>query len=224
MTRAVRRPGVREGYDLWASSYDTTRNPLVALDRRLTLAALAPRAGERILDAGCGTGYYLSKIGAAGARCVGSDLSRGMMLRARAIHPDAVLVESDLDAPFPFRSESFDAVLSALVSEHITGIGGFCREVARVLRPGGRFVWSVFHPDLASRGTEANFVDEEGCEVRLGAERHTIEDYRQAIDASGLVVDTEEVVAGDEALARAMDRAKKYVGQPMLIVYAAVRP
>ena len=66
MRRKVHRPGVREGYDRWSSSYDRTPNPLVALDRRHTLDLLAPRPGERILDAGCGTGANLGAILRAG--------------------------------------------------------------------------------------------------------------------------------------------------------------
>jgi len=216
MMKSVRRPGVREGYDLWSASYDATKNPLVDLDRRVTLDALDPRAGENILDAGCGTGFYLSGILAAGARCTGVDFSRGMLEQARLSYARVPLIEADLDGVFPFRSSAFDAVLSALVSEHIKNIGAFCSEVARVLRPGGRFVWSVFHPSLAHSGTEANFSDEEGREIRLGAELHTIEDYRAALDDADLSVQEEVELTGDEALARDIERAKKYIGKPML--------
>ena len=49
MSRQVERPGVREGYDRWSETYDTTPNPLVALDRRITLSALGARAGEHVV-------------------------------------------------------------------------------------------------------------------------------------------------------------------------------
>ena len=71
MTDRIERPGVRRGYDLWATSYDATQNPLVALDRRHTLRALGPRPGEWILDAGCGTGANLGAIEAAFERMPG---------------------------------------------------------------------------------------------------------------------------------------------------------
>jgi len=221
MSKTVRRLPVKEGYDLWAPTYDTTKNPLVLLDRRWTFEVLSPREGEMILDAGCGTGYYMPKVLGAGARCVGIDLSRGMLKRTRAALPAALLVESNLDFSFPFHEASFDAVLSALVSEHIPDIQHFCREVARVLRPGGRFVWSVFHPLLAQAGTEANFSDEHGNEVRLGAEMHSVDDYRKALQLAGLAIQSERECAGDEEMARRIPRAKKYVGRPMLLIYNA---
>ena len=218
MSRPVRRPGVREGYNIWAPTYDTAKNPLVVLDRRHTLRVLSPKPEELILDAGCGTGFYMANILDAGARYVGADLSRGMLAMIRNARPHAALVESDLDSGLPFRSSSFDAVLSALVSEHIAHIRRFCDEVTRVLRPGGRFIWSVFHPDLAHGGTEANFVNADGYEVRLGAELHTIEDYRNALTGAGLSVRSWKEVVGDSDLARIIPRAEKYVGKPMLIV------
>ena len=73
MSKQVRRPGVCKGYDLWAETYDMTPNPLVALDRRVTLKTLNPGVGERVLDAGCGTGAHLAAIGRTRSRPVGLD-------------------------------------------------------------------------------------------------------------------------------------------------------
>lgn len=79
MTKRLRRPGVHEGYDRWAESYDDTPNPLVALDRRYTMALLRPRPRERILDAACGTGAHLAAMLRAGSAPVGLDLSHRML-------------------------------------------------------------------------------------------------------------------------------------------------
>src|SRR5262249_34101327 len=59
VSRRVERPGVRDGYDRWSETYDTTPNPLVAMDRRHTLRALDPQPRERVLEAGSGTEAYL---------------------------------------------------------------------------------------------------------------------------------------------------------------------
>src|SRR5262245_3439806 len=119
MAKRIARPTVREGYDLWAESYDRTANPLVALDRRHTLEHLRPRRGEKILDAGCGTGGNLRRLVRAGSRSVGLDFSRGMLRVAQRTCPGALLAQADLNQSLPLRRGRFDAVLCALVSEHL---------------------------------------------------------------------------------------------------------
>ena len=106
MSKRVERPGVCEGYDRWSETYDLTPNPLVALDRRLTLRALDPRPGERVLDAGCGTGSHLARLSAARTHPVGLDFSRGMLRVARRAAPDAALARADLNQEFPVRRAS----------------------------------------------------------------------------------------------------------------------
>src|SRR5262245_8024884 len=115
MSRKVERPGVREGYDRWSETYDATPNPLVALDRRVTLGAVNPRPGEWVLDAGCGTGAHLAALSLARSRAVGLDFSRGMLRVARRVAPTAGLAQADLNKEFPVQRVAFDVVLSALV-------------------------------------------------------------------------------------------------------------
>ena len=184
MTKRIERPGVREGYDRWSTTYDATPNPLVALDRRVTLGALDPRPGERVLDAGCGTGSYLSRLCEAQSRPVGLDFSRGMLRVAQQTAPGAALAQADLNREFPVQRGCFDAVLSALVSEHLCDLRQFFAETFAALRRGGRFIFSAFHPQLALGGIEANF-EQDGTEYRLGAQRYTVEDYLNHISEAG---------------------------------------
>ena len=71
----IERPSVREGYDIWSETYDRTPNPVVAMDARFTLGLLDARPGERILDAGCGTGRNTGRLAELGSRPVGLDFS-----------------------------------------------------------------------------------------------------------------------------------------------------
>lgn len=222
MTKRFARPGVRRGYDLWAPSYDATPNPLVTLDRRYTMQALAAQPGAWILDAGCGTGAHLAAITAAGARVVGIDLSLGMLREARRAGPGQRLVQADLQAPLPVRRGAFDAVLCALVSEHLTAPAHFFTEAFGALRPGGRLVLSAFHPELAAAGVEANF-EIDGIEYRLGAERHSVADFLAAIDAAGFRHVRVQEYRGDDALVAQVPVAAKYLGRPLLLVVTALR-
>ncbi len=111
--KKIRRVSAQEGYDLWAETYDETPNPVVAMDARHTLEVLAPKPGEQILDAGCGTGRHLGPIILAGSSPVGVDFSRGMLDVAQRNYPEVPLVLADLQRPLPFEDERFDAVLCA---------------------------------------------------------------------------------------------------------------
>jgi len=222
MAKRVKRPGVRDGYDLWADTYDTTPNPLVALDRRVTLSALSPRRGEHILDAGCGTGVHLAAISIARSRPVGLDFSRGMLRVAQRRAPGAGLVQADLNQRFPVQPRSFDAVLSALVSEHLSDLQRFFTESFFALRTGGRLVFSAFHPELARAGIEANF-DRDGTEYRLGANPYTVSDYLNWIADAGFENLEWTEHRGDIRLAREVPRARKYVNRPLLLLVRGQR-
>jgi SAM-dependent methyltransferase len=217
MGTRVERPGVRAGYDRWAGSYDRTPNPLVALDRRHTLGFLRPRQGERILDAGCGTGANLRALLRAGSAPVGVDLSRGMLRVARETLGPVPLCQADLGEPLPVRPRAFGGVLCTLVGEHLEAPGRFFRQAHQALRPGGRLVFSVFHPRAAAAGLEANF-QKEGVEYRLGALRHTVDDYLTSADEAGFRRLQAHELCGDEALAAEVPAGRKYVGQPLLLV------
>lgn len=223
MRRRIVRPGVRKGYDLWARSYDSTLNPLVVLDRRYTLPALDPRPGERILDAGCGTGAHLRAVTAAGARAIGLDFSFGMLEVSRRAAPHAGLVQADLNRALPIRHRVFDAVLSALVSEHLADLKTFFSEAFATLRHGGRLIFSAFHPEPARVGVEANF-EQDGIEYRLGAEPYTLDEYLGRIEEAGFRDLDYEEFAVDGAVVEAVPEAAKHLGRPMLLIVAAKRP
>jgi 2-polyprenyl-6-methoxyphenol hydroxylase-like FAD-dependent oxidoreductase/ubiquinone/menaquinone biosynthesis C-methylase UbiE len=210
----------RKGYDLWAEVYDDSPNPVVAMDQRHTLRILAPRPGERILDAGCVTGRYLGALREAGSHPSGLDSSTGMLAVARRRHPDLPLLEGDLQSTYPFPDGAFDAVLCALVAEHLSEPLAALREMRRVLRPEGRLVFSVFHPKMAAAGMQAQFM-KDGVWYRLGAHGHTIEDYERWMAEAGLTPTRRHEYVGDEALVTALPFFRMLLGFPVLLVIEA---
>lgn len=222
MTR-ICRPGPERGYDLWAESYDTTPNPIVAMDQRVTIGLLGPRAGEHILDAGCGTGRNLGPILAAGTSAAGFDFSEGMLAVAARRFPGVPLQRGDLhDRPWPFPEREFDAVLCALVGEHLQVLDPAFGELWRVLKPGGRLVFSTYHPSLAEAGKEAHF-QLDGVEYRLGAVAHTVDDFGLAMERAGFQRIAVQEFNGDEDLARAIPAAQQFIDKPVLAVFTAQR-
>jgi malonyl-CoA O-methyltransferase len=219
-SKKVQRLDVRQGYDLWAETYDTTPNPIVAMDARHTVKLLAPRKGERVLDAGCGTGRNLVAVNGAGSKVVGLDFSFGMLRVARRNHPRVPLLQADLQKPLPLKRDSFDAVLCALIGEHLGRLPVVFRETFTVLKRGGRYIFSVYHPALAAAGKEANFQSE-NVEYRLGAFRHTVDDYLNLLADAGFRNITRHEFCGDQELVEAVPAARKYLDFPVLLVLEA---
>lgn len=98
------------------------------------------RAGERVLDAGCGTGYLAAGLRRArpAVPVVGSDLSTGMLESARAAGAGP-LVQADATR-LPFATGSFDLVVARGVLHHLPDVPAALREWRRVLAPGGAVV------------------------------------------------------------------------------------
>lgn len=117
--------------------------------RGLVLAALAARPGERILDVGCGPGFYVAElleaVGAEGS-VVGVDSSAPMLaIAGRRVEgrENAELLEGEATA-LPVADGDFDAAVSVQVFEYVDEIPAALGEIRRALRPGGRIVlWDV---------------------------------------------------------------------------------
>lgn len=100
------------------------------------VALLAPQAGERILDLGCGDGVLTAGLVEAGAEVVGIDAGEGMIASAKAKGLDARLGDGQALA----FSNEFDAVFSNAALHWMLDRDAVAAGVFRALKPGGRFV------------------------------------------------------------------------------------
>jgi ubiquinone/menaquinone biosynthesis C-methylase UbiE len=112
------------------------------------VAELGLREGDRVLDAGCGTGRALPPLRAAvgpSGVVVGADLTPAMLEAAVRAGRDREgrLLLADV-AALPLRPRSLDAVFAAGLIAHLPDPAGTLGELARVVRPGG--VLALFHP------------------------------------------------------------------------------
>ena len=111
------------------------------------LLADAARVGERVLDLGCGDGWLLQELRARGSRAealVGIDMSREELAAARAREALAgVDLRCERAQALSLEAGSIDVALSHLAFMLMTDIESVVTELARVVRPGGRFATMV---------------------------------------------------------------------------------
>lgn len=134
-------------FDEVAQKYDRTNAVLSMgnswLWRMQTVRAIAPRAGERLLDVAAGTGTSSAALAHAGVEVVAVDFSPGMIDVGRRKHPKITFVEADA-ASLPFTTNEFDAVTISFGLRNIENPRTALKEMYRVLKPGGRIVICEF--------------------------------------------------------------------------------
>ncbi|MET7659817.1 methyltransferase domain-containing protein [Streptomyces sp. NPDC005356] len=138
---------VQEFFSARAARWDT-RFPDDGPRFEAAVAGLGLRAGDRVLDAGCGTGRALpalrGAVGPSGA-VLGVDLTPAMLeaaARAGRDHAGSLML-ADVTR-LPVRSQSLDAVFGSGLVAHLPQPQENLRELARVVRPGG--LLALFHP------------------------------------------------------------------------------
>jgi demethylmenaquinone methyltransferase/2-methoxy-6-polyprenyl-1,4-benzoquinol methylase len=143
-----KQPGeVAAMFDAVARRYDLT-NDLLSLGqdrlwRRAVVDAVAPEAGEQILDLAAGTGESSLPLANTGARVVACDFSLGMLAVGSVRRPELPFVAGDALA-LPFADGSFDAVTISFGLRNTHDPAAALAEMRRVTRPGGRVVVCEF--------------------------------------------------------------------------------
>jgi len=133
--------------DWWQEGFTAGADPEYD-EQILPMAAEHLAGAARVLDVGCGEGQ-VARLAVAGgaATVVGVDPTWAQIAVAAERGGGARYARSGAGA-LPFRSASFDAVVACLVFEHIRDVDDAIAEVARVLVPGGRFLFFLNHPLL----------------------------------------------------------------------------
>jgi 2-polyprenyl-3-methyl-5-hydroxy-6-metoxy-1,4-benzoquinol methylase len=162
------------------------------------LDLLGDVAGQRVLDAGSGTGYLARVLAARGARVTGVDVSPRLVAAARERDPAGAIDyrAADLSQPWPQAAESFDAVASYLVLNDVPDYRGFAATLAAVLAPGGRLVVALNNPygavvhshvtDYFDSGAVSVYRGFLPLGIRVYHYHRTLEDYLDAFLGAGL--------------------------------------
>jgi SAM-dependent methyltransferase len=129
------------------------------------LRALLPAlSGLRVLDLGCGFGWFCRWARQQGAaEVLGIDVSEKMLARAAATTAEAGITYRRADMErFALSVGSFELAYSSLALHYIENLEGLLAEVQRALVPGGRLVFSVEHPIFTAPAAPKWAVDDAG--------------------------------------------------------------
>jgi SAM-dependent methyltransferase len=115
------------------------------LRRAFLIESLRP--GSRVLDVGCGAGWFCEALDGAGFAVVGVDVAGEAIRRARERCPgvEFALVAEQAPHELPYTDDSFDAAWLGETLEHVQDVIALLEEIHRVLAPGGRLI--VTTPD-----------------------------------------------------------------------------
>ena len=218
------------------------------------LRFLGPVRGRRILDAGCGGGYLARLLARRGGTVHGVDVSAKLLAAAEAEEAKVPLGiryrRADL-ARLPLADGTFDAAVSNIVLQDVRRYRAAIREIHRVLRPGGSFVFSITHPAFEAP-VPARWVREPKDSERIEDRRYLrvdryfdrvavywsppnlptlpgfhrpLRDYFAALHEAGFVVDRfEEPRPSPEALERHFRIFADLERIPIFLVVSAVKP
>lgn len=142
----------REAYRLWAPTY-AAETAISFLDDELAHTLLPLRAGQRLLDAGCGVARRISGFESA----VGIDASFEMLAAGSARN----VAQADVRS-LPFPSAAFDIVWCRLVLGHLADPRPAYAEFARVCGTGGHLFVTDFHEEAVAAGHRRSFRDSDG--------------------------------------------------------------
>ncbi len=146
----------RRTYDKIAERYHNARANKVLffnefLEMPATLSLLPKLKGKKVLDIGCGSGIYATKLKQKGARVCGVDISPRMISIAKQ-EVSGVDFKVGSVYKLPYLNKSFDIAVAPLVIDYVTDIDRALYEVNRVLRDNGSLIFSL--PNPVTQSTE----------------------------------------------------------------------
>jgi ubiquinone/menaquinone biosynthesis C-methylase UbiE len=185
---------VRAQFGPLAEAYLASAAHAQGEDLANVVSFLDPQPDDVVLDLGCGVGHTLRRVAPRVRLAIGADATEGMLegartLMAREQIANVALVVTTAES-LPFLRETFDGVTCRLAAHHFADVPRAFAEVARVLRPGGRFVLSDnYAPDDVELDEWINEL--EAIRDPSHVREHRIAEWRALLERAGLTVTAE---------------------------------
>jgi SAM-dependent methyltransferase len=189
-------PSTAEHFSRHAANYVDSPGHAAGADLDVVEAFAGPKAQDRCLDVATGPGHTALRMARSAAHVIGTDIAPGMIAAARRQAADRGIANAEFHladaAALPFADASFDLVTCRIAPHHFRDLPGALTEVARVLRPSGRF---VMEDSLAPDDAAAARFLEDLEKLRDATHVHTLSrtEWQAAFDAAGLAVVREQV-------------------------------
>jgi SAM-dependent methyltransferase len=183
--RNYRTLAAREGYALWAATYEDTIKRDIDLWLLEELQSVAWNNVKRCADLGCGTGRTAAWLATKGVPLIdGVDTTTEMLERARARNVFASLHRADVsDTGLP--GTTYDLVMTCLVDEHLAEVGPLYAEAARIAQDRAAFVLVGFHPFfIMATGMPTHFEASNGGPAAIETHVHLFSDHVKAARAA----------------------------------------
>ena len=235
---------VKDQYDKFAVEYhkkllDPTTSFWNTYIERPAMASLLKDVvvNKKVLDMGCGSGLFTRMLKDWGANVVGEDLSDGLLQIARTENPDINFTQANANN-MPYTKGSFDIVTSSLVVHYFEDLKSVFLEVNRVLKPSGKFVFSMHHPFESALRT---IIDKDGNKtfmldkyhtnkkkqfemsgMKIGFYPHTVADIINSLIESGFVINkVVETTPTPESEKINPNRYSQTIHRPTFIIFVA---
>lgn len=125
---------------------DQENSEYVESNKKIVMNRFNHFNGEKILDLGCGYGFFTDYFRSIGANAVGIDGSEKMIEIAKERYPMADFSVMDITKPLDFENGRFDMVFSNQVFMDVENIDFVFSECGRLLKIGGILYYSIVHP------------------------------------------------------------------------------
>lgn len=201
-------------YDAMAAEYSADNDDGIfnaGYERPAMIGMLGDVRSRNVLDLGCGAGQLSAALIDAGATVTGIDVSAGMIELARQRLGDAASLEvADLSDPLELETDSFDIVVASLVIHYLDDWVPVLREIERVLKPSGAFVFSTHHPtmdwqlhsrdDYFARKQSTETWTKRGRPFEVTTWRRPLREISRELGAAGFLIETLDEPAPDRRL------------------------
>ena len=176
---------------MWAATYSSEKNPVKSSSDEIIKKMLIGVNGQRVVDVGCGTGYFCHYAEKEGAKeVVGIDFSSEMIEQAKKNCKQTRFIMGDVRT-VEFQESSAEILICALVLGHLENLETIILKFSKALAKNGVLVISDFHPFLTLNGQNRTFkMGRKHFEVPHYL--HMLHDYINLLTQSGFVIEQME--------------------------------